>query len=119
MTHADTTSSAGDAQELSREVASLRRELAALREEFDSVSRARSLVAPDPSLDALRRQQAAWDRVLGLTPEVRQRRAAEAAGRSSSVEDAGVRFLTQHAGKVWLFLLLLAILAVAFRDRLV
>lgn len=118
MTHADTTSSAGDPQELAREVASLQRELATLRQEIDSVRRERSLAAPDPSLQALHRQQAAWDLVLGLTPEVRQRR-AEGAVRSSSVEDAGVRFLSQHAGKVWLFLLLLAFLAVAFRDRLV
>lgn len=117
MTHADTSSSAGDAQELASEVASLRRELATLRTELDNVRRERSLVA-DPSLEALRRQQAAWDQVLGLTPEVRQRR-AEAAVRSPSVEDAGARFLSQHSGKVWLFLLLLAVLAVTFRDRLV
>ena len=117
MTHADTTSSAGEAQELVREVARLQGELATLRQEIDSVRRERSLAAPDPSLEALRRQQAAWDRVLGLTPEVRQRRAEEAV-RRPSVEDMGARFLSQHAGKVWLFLLLLAILAVAFRDRL-
>lgn len=116
MTHAGTTSSAGNAQALATDIASLQSELAALRKEVDGLRRERS-AAPDPSLEALRRQQAAWDLVLGLTPEVRQRR-AEAAGRGSSVEDAGVRFLSQHAGKVWLFLLLLAVLAVAFRDRL-
>lgn len=117
MTHADTTSSAGDTQELAREVASLHRELAALRKEIDSVRREQSQAAPDPSLEALRRQQAAWNMVLGLTPEVRQRRAEQAA-RGSSLEDAGVRFLSQHSGKVWLFLLLLAVLVVTFRDRL-
>jgi hypothetical protein len=117
MTHADTASSAGDAQELEREVASLRGELATLRNELDSVRRERSSAAPDPALEALRRKQAAWDHVLGLTPEVRQRRAEESA-RHSSFEDAGARFLTQHAGKVWLFLLLLTVLAVTFRDRL-
>lgn len=117
MTQADTTSSAGEAQKLVREVASLQGELATLRKELDSVKRERSLAAPDPSLEALRRQQAAWDLVLGLTPEVRQRRAEEAA-RRSSLEDAGVRFLSQHAGKLWLLLLLLTVLAVAFRDRL-
>lgn len=117
MTDAGTTSGAGNAQELATEVASLQSELAMLRKEVESLRRERSAAAPDPSLEALRRQQAAWDLVLGLTPEVRQRR-AEAAGRGSSFEDAGVRFLSQHAGKVWLFLLLLAVLAVAFRDRL-
>jgi hypothetical protein len=117
MTHADSSSSAGDAQELAREVASLQRELATLRTELDSVRRERPLAAPDPALEALRRQQAGWDLVLGLTPDVRARRAKEAV-RSTSVEDAGARLLSQHAGKVWLFLLLLAILAVAFRDRL-
>jgi hypothetical protein len=117
MTNADATSSAGEAQQLAREVASLQRELAALRQEIDNVRRARSWAAPEPSPEALRRQQAAWDLVLGLTPEVRQRRAEEVA-RRSSVEDAGVRFLSQHAGKLWLLLLLLAVLAVAFRDRL-
>src|SRR5512140_1611413 len=117
MTTADTTSSAGEVQDLAREVASLQHELATLREEIDSVRRARPSGVPDPSLEALRRQQAAWDLVLGLTPEVRQRRADQAA-RRSSVEDAGVRFLSQHAGKVWLLLLVLAGLAVAFRDRL-
>lgn len=117
MTHADTTSHAGDAQELAREVASLKHELATLRKEIDSVRRERPVVAPDPQVEALRRQKAAWDLVLGLTPEGRPRRAEEAA-RHSSIEDAGVRFLSQHAGKVWLTLLLLAVLAVAFRDRL-
>ncbi len=117
MTDAGTASSAGNAQELATEVASLQRELATLRNEIDSLRRERSSAAPDPSVEALRRQQAAWDLVLGLTPEVRQRR-AEAAGRGPSFEDVGVRFLSQHAGKVWLFLLLLAVLAVTFRDRL-
>ena len=118
MTHANTASSAGDAQALAKEVASLQGELATLRKELDSIKRERSLAAPDPSLEALRHKQAAWDLVLGLTPEVRQRRAEEAATRRPSFEDAGARFLTQHAGKVWLFLLLLAALAVTFRDRL-
>ena len=118
MTPADTTSSAGAVQDLAREVASLQRELATLRQEVDSAKRARSAAAPEPLPEALRRQQAAWDMVLGLTPEVRQRRAQETARRSTTFEDAGVRFLTQHAGKVWLVLLLLAVLAVTFRDRL-
>ena len=118
MTPADTTSSAGDPHALATEVASLQRELATLRKEMDNVKRERSLAAPDPSLQALHRQQAAWDLVLGLTPDVQLRRAREAAARRPSFEDVGARFLTQHAGKVWLFLLLLAALAVAFRDRL-
>ncbi len=121
MTHADTLRSAGEAQDLARdlaqEVASLQRQLAALREEIDSVRRERPVAAPDPALAALRRQQAAWDQVLGLTPEVHQRRAEQAA-RRPSFEDAGVRFLTQNAAKIWVVLLLLAALAVAFRDRL-
>jgi hypothetical protein len=118
MTQADTTSSAGDAPELAKEVASLQRELATMRKEIDSFKRQRAMAAPGPSPEALRRQQAGWDMVLGLTPEVRQRRAQEAAARGPSFEDIGARFLTQHAGKVWLFLLVLAVLAVTFRDRL-
>lgn len=117
MNRAETASNAGHAQELEQEVASLQRQLAALREEIDSVRRERSAAAPDPALQALRRQQAAWDQVLGLSPEVRQRR-TEPATRSPSFEDAGARFLSQHAGKVWLLLALLAVLAVTFRDRL-
>lgn len=117
MTHADTTSSAGETPELASEVASLRGELATLRKELDSVRRERSSAALDPAQEALRRQTAAWNQLLGLTPEVRQRRAQEAA-RRPSFEDAGTRFLSQHAGKVWLFLLLLTVLAVTFRDRL-
>lgn len=117
MTLAHTASSADDAQRLAAEVASLQQQLAALRQEVERVRREAVSAPPDPSLQALRRQQAAWDQVLGLTPEVRQRR-AEAASRSPSFEDAGARFLSQHAGKVWLFLALLAVLAVAFRDRL-
>ncbi len=117
MTHADTASSAGEVQELAREVASLQHELATLRQEVDRVRRARPPATPQPSPEALRRQREAWDLVLGITPESRQRRAEQAA-RRSSVEDAGVRFLSQHAGKVWLLLLVLAVLAVAFRDRL-
>lgn len=117
MSHADTTGSAGEMQKLASEVASLQHELATLRQEVDGVRRARPAAAPQPSPEALRRQREAWDLVLGLTPETRQRRAEEAA-RRSSLEDAGLRFLSQHAGKAWLLLLLLAVLAVAFRDRL-
>jgi uncharacterized protein involved in exopolysaccharide biosynthesis len=117
MTHADAASRAGDAQELARAVTSLQQELATLRKEVESIRRERSAAAPDPALQALRSQQAAWDQVLGLSPEVHQRR-TEAAARSPSFEDAGARFLSQHAGKVWLFLALLAVLAVTFRDRL-
>ena len=108
MTHADTTSGAGDAQEPAKEVASLWGEPATPRKEIDSVRCEGSLAAPDPSLEALRRQRAGWGLVLGITPEVRQRRAEDAV-RRSSVEDAGLRFLSQHAGKAWLFLLLLAV----------
>ena len=50
---------------------------------------------------------------------LRQAQAPAPARRGRSFEDVGVRFYSQHVGKVWLGLLLLAAAVVAVQERLI
>ena len=107
----------------------LREELSQTRREIDSLERARRMGQPAvPSPDELRRQSEAWDRLLGTAESRRASRSVQEApsrptvrtSRSArTLEDVGVRLLTDHAGKVWLILALVSVFAVMFRDRLV
>ena len=49
----------------------------------------------------------------------RLRQAPAPARRGRSFEDVGVRFYSQHVGKVWLGLLLVAATVVAVQERLI
>jgi hypothetical protein len=67
-------------------------------------------------LDALQQELAAARQEVD---RLRQAQAPASARRGRSFEDVGVRFYSQHVGKVWLGLLLVAATVVAVQERLI
>lgn len=113
MVNAEHSPADSSTEPMAARLARLESDLVALRQELARAKKA----SQGPSPEALQRQREAWDLVLGLTPEVRQQRAQQSAGRRT-LEDASLRFVLQHAGKLWIALLVLGAAAIAFRDRL-
>ena len=79
---------------------------------------------PGPTAEDLKRQSAAWDRLLGTASKPRTPATADAGGaprarRTKTFEDVGARFFADHAGKVWLGLGLLTAVVVAVREKLI
>lgn len=67
-------------------------------------------------LDALQQELATARQEID---RLRQAQAPAPARRGRSFEDVGVRFYSQHVGKVWLGLLLVAATVVAVQERLI
>jgi hypothetical protein len=117
MNGTEHASLAATVQQLTEQVGRLESELATLRTELVSAQR-RQPPAPRsaPTQEQLRLQAEAWGMVLGIAPDGTRLDGKPRPQRA--LESAGLRFVEQHGGKLWLALLLLAGLVVAFRDRL-
>ncbi len=118
MNGTEHASVSGTVQQLTEQVDRLESEVAALRQELVRARRRRPAAPePAPTQEQLRLQAEAWGMVLGIAPD--GTRPGGKPTRQRGLESAGLRFVEQHGGKLWLALLLLGGVAVAFRDRLV
>ena len=105
---------------------SLEGELAAARHQIERLKRMNPAPSgsPIPTQEELKRQSEAWGRLLGTRSRPRAtspQQPPEAARprRAKTFEDVGARFFADHAGKVWLCLLLLTTVVVLVKEKIV
>lgn len=105
---------------------SLEGELAAARHQIERLKRMNPAPAGRslPTQEELKRQSEAWGRLLGTSSRPRatdpqQPPEATRPRRAKTFEDVGARFLADHAGKVWLCLLLLTTVVVLVKEKIV
>lgn len=100
-------------------------ELAAARLQIERLKRMNPAPASRsaPTQEELQRQSEAWGRLLGTSsrPRTAGTGAPVAARprRARTFEDVGARFFADHAGKVWVFLLLLTAVVVLVQEKIV
>lgn len=105
------------ALDLVRSARATRADLQAVRQRLVQVERAQRMGVPQqPTAAELRRQSQAWDKVLGTGTSRGESAGPVGAGRSArrqaSLEDAGLRFISAHGGKLWLAVLITAMVLV-------
>ena len=103
---------------------SLETELAAAKHQIERMKRMNP--APEgrsvPTQEELQRQSEAWGRLLGTSSRAQSAGTSAPAARprrAKTFEDVGARFFADHAGKVWLFLLLLTTVVVLVKEKIV
>lgn len=105
---------------LAGEALRLQGELASARHLIERLRRMHPPPAKEgPSTEDLKRQSQAWDALLGTGAHRRGAPEARTTPKGRSFEDIGARFLADHAGKVWLFLLTLSAVVVLIKERVV